>query len=203
MGSLAFNKEKMNDPRDEEGLFQEAWLRAYHPRDLAGKTLVVAGFLDPSLGEGQSHDCKAVVTVGHDPGEGVYYVLDAWVRHASLDALVRAVLAREANFHYQVFGIEDNFFQRLLLDEFARAAREAGVTLPLKGVTHRLAKETRVAGLSPLVERGILRFDPGQSDQSLLIEQLLHFPDPNLNDDGPDALEGAVSLLRGGGPRVW
>ncbi len=124
-----------------------------------------------------------------------------WVRHASLDALSGGA-GPGGKLPLPVFGIEDNFFQRLLLDEFARAAREAGVTLPLKGVTHRLAKETRVAGLSPLVERGSCASIPA-SPTSRAHRAALAFPDPNLNDDGPDALEGAVSLLRGGGPRVW
>jgi predicted phage terminase large subunit-like protein len=203
MGSAAFNKEKQNDPRDEEGLFQEAWLRTFHPAELEGKTLVVAGFLDPSLASGETGDYKAVVTVGLDPEAQIYYILDAFIRRCSLDQLTRAVLNRQARHAYLVFGIEDNLFQRLLLDEFARAGREAKVTLPLKGVTHRLAKETRLAGLSPLVERGLVRFNPTQGDQAQLMEQLLHFPSPGVHDDGPDALEGAVSLLKNGGPNVW
>jgi len=68
--------------------------------------------------------------------------------------------------------------------------------LPLKGVTHRIAKETRVAGLSPLLERGKIRFIRGHSDQELLVEQLLFFPSRTLHDDGPDALEGAVTLTQ-------
>ncbi len=203
MGSAAFNKEKQNEPRDEAGLFQEEWLRSYHPAEIQGKALAVAGFLDPSLGEGQSHDFKAVVSLGLDEAEGVFYVLDAFIRRCSIDQLIRAVLRRHRRYRYLVFGVEDNLFQRLLLDEFARAAREEQVVLPLRGVTHRLAKETRLAGVSPLVERGLVRFDPSQGDQSLLIEQLLHFPSPNVNDDGPDALEGALGLLRGGGCNVW
>ncbi|MFH1057809.1 MAG: phage terminase large subunit [Pseudomonadota bacterium] len=203
MGSLAFNKEKMNDPRDEQGMFQEAWLRTYHPAELEGKALVTAGFLDPSLAAGETGDYKAVVTVGLDPASQVFYVLDAWVRRASIDQLVHAVLMRNARHAWLVFGVEDNLFQRLLLDEFSRAAAEARVTLPVKGVTHRLAKETRLAGLSPLVERGLIRFAPGQGDQGLLIEQLLHFPSPNVHDDGPDALQGAVELLRHRGPNLW
>jgi predicted phage terminase large subunit-like protein len=63
-------------------------------------------------------------------------------------------------------------------------------------VTHRIAKETRVASLSPLLERGKIRFIRGHSDQELLIEQLLFFPSRTLHDDGPDALEGAVDLAR-------
>jgi hypothetical protein len=35
MGSLAFNREKMNDPLDEEGLFREQWIRYYQPEELA------------------------------------------------------------------------------------------------------------------------------------------------------------------------
>jgi len=203
MGSLAFNKEKQNEPSDEAGLFQEEWLRSYHPADIQDKALAVAGFLDPSLGEGQSHDYKAVVSLGLDQAQGVFYVLDAFIRRCSIEQLVRAVLRRQLRHGYLMFGVEDNLFQRLLLDEFARAAREERVVLPLRGVTHRLAKETRLAGVSPLVERGLVRFNPAQGDQSLLIEQLLHFPSPNVNDDGPDALEGAVSLLKGSGPNVW
>lgn len=203
MGSRAFNKEKQNNPMDSSGLFQEDWVRSYHPSELAGKELAVAGFLDPSLAEGQNGDYKAVITVGLDPAEQVFYVLDAFIRRCSLDQLVRAVLRRQERFAYLVFGIEDNVFQKLLLGEFSRAASEAGVVLPLKGVTHRLGKQMRLAGISPLVERGTIRFQPRHTDQPELIEQLLHFPTPNVHDDGPDALEGAISLLRSAGPNVW
>jgi len=203
MGSRAFNKEKQNNPLDQAGLFQEEWLRSYHPAEIEGKALAVAGFLDPSLAEGQSGDYKAVVSVGLDPAAQVFYVLDAFIRRCSLDQLVRAVLRRQERLGYLVFGVEDNVFQRLLLTEFSRAAAEARVSLPLRGVTHRLSKQLRLAGLSPLVERGAVRFAPAEADQAELIEQLLHFPSPNVHDDGPDALEGAVSLLRSSGPNVW
>lgn len=203
MGSRAFNIEKMNQPQDELGMFREDWVRPYHPREIEGLNLTVAGFLDPSLGEGQSHDYKAVISLGLDEAGGVFYVLDAFIRRCSMDALVRAVLRRQQKFDYLVFGVEDNLFQRLLLDEFSRAAAQARVVLPLRGVTHRLGKETRLAGLSPLVERGLIRFDPAQGDQGRLIEQLIYFPSPNVNDDGPDALEGALSLIKSVGPRIW
>ncbi len=203
MGSAAFNKEKQNDPRDDEGLFQEAWLRPYHPSEIQDRALAVAGFLDPSLAAGETGDYKAVISVGLDATAGVFYVLDAFIRRCSLGQLVRAVLNRQARYDYLVFGVEDNLFQRLLIDEFARAAAEAAVVLPLKGVTHRLAKQTRLAGLSPLVERGLVRFNPGHSDQSLLMEQLIHFPSPSVHDDGPDALQGAIALLKSTGPNVW
>ena len=75
--------------------------------------------------------------------------------------------------------------------------RELGSLLPVKGVTHRIAKETRVAGLSPLLERGKIRFIRGHSDQEVLVEQLLYFPSRTMHDDGPDALAAAVQMAQG------
>ncbi|MBI4797088.1 MAG: phage terminase large subunit, partial [Deltaproteobacteria bacterium] len=107
------------------------------------------------------------------------------------------IFNRHQEYGYQLFGVEDNLFQRLLLKEFDRLGQERGQMLPVKGVTSRLAKETRVASLSPLMERGKIRFIRGHSDQELLVEQLLYFPSRTLHDDGPDALEGAVRLAQG------
>jgi predicted phage terminase large subunit-like protein len=195
MGTLAFNREKMNSPVDEEGMFREEWFRYYHPADLLKVPLVVVGYFDPSIESGASADFKAIITVGLDVAEMVYYVLDAFIRRASIDRAIDAAYVRHQQYSYLAFGVEDNLFQKLLLREFDRAAQEKKLLLPLKGVTSTLSKETRVSGLSPLVERGRIRFCRGQSDQDLLIEQLLFVPSPTVNDDGPDALEGAVRML--------
>jgi len=123
-------------------------------------------------------------------------VLDAFIQKTTLEQTLRAIFNRHRERPYQVFGVEDNLFQRLLLKEFDTLGRELGLILPVRGVTHRLAKETWVAALSPLLERGRIRFIRGHSDQELLIEQLLYFPSKTLHDDGPDALEGAVRLAQ-------
>ncbi len=194
MGTAAFNREKMNEPAPEGGLFREEWIHYYHPSSLKDREVTVAGFFDPSLESGGSADYKAVVTVGYAPAEQVFYVLDAFIQKTTLEQTLRAIFNRHRELPYQVFGVEDNLFQRLLLKEFDHVGRELGMVLPVKGVTHRLAKETRVGSLSPLLERGKIRFIRGHSDQELLIEQLLYFPSRTLHDDGPDALEGAVRL---------
>jgi predicted phage terminase large subunit-like protein len=196
MGTVAFNREKMNEPACEEGLFREEWVHYYHPDSLKDRDLVVAGFFDPSLETGAGADFKAVVTVGWDRREMVFYVMDAFIQKTTLEQTLRAVFNRHQEYGYQVLGVEDNLFQRLLLKEFERLGQERGQLLPIKGVTHRVAKETRVAGLSPLLERGKIRFIRGHSDQELLIEQMLYFPSRTMHDDGPDALEGAVRLVQ-------
>jgi predicted phage terminase large subunit-like protein len=196
MGTVAFNREKMNEPAPEKGLFKEEWIHYYHPDILKDRKLVVVGFFDPSLETGAASDYKAFITVGWDREEMVFYVMDAFIQKATLEQTLRAILNRHQEYGSRVLGVEDNLFQRLLLKEFDRLSRERGQVLPLKGVTHRIAKETRVAGLSPLLERGKIRFIRGHSDQELLIEQLLFFPSRTLHDDGPDALEGAIGLAQ-------
>jgi predicted phage terminase large subunit-like protein len=196
MGTAAFNREKMNEPAPEGGLFQEKWIHYYHPGSLKDKDLAVVGYFDPSLESGGSADYKAVVTLGWAPQEMVFYVLDAFIRKTTLEQTLRAIFNRHKEWPYLIFGVEDNLFQRLLLKEFDLLAKELGVLMPVKGVTNRLAKETRVASLAPLLERGKIRFIRGHSDQELLVEQMLYFPSRTLHDDGPDALEGAIRIAQ-------
>lgn len=196
MGSVAFNREKMNEPTPEKCLFQEHWIHYYHPGSLKDKELAVVGYFDPSLESGGSADYKAVVTLGWAPQEMVFYVLDAFIQKTTLEQTLRAIFNRHKERPYLIFGVEDNLFQRLLLKEFDVLGRELGLLIPVKGVTQRLAKETRVASLAPLLERGKIRFIRGHSDQELLVEQLLYFPSRTLHDDGPDALEGAVRIAQ-------
>jgi predicted phage terminase large subunit-like protein len=196
MGNAAFNREKMNEPAPEEAMFKEEWIHYYHPDSLKDRRLITVGFFDPSLETGASADYKAFVSMGWSREEMVFYVLDAFIQRTTLEQTIRVIINRHQEYDFQIIGVEDNLFQRLLLKEFDRVSRELGVLLPVKGVTQRLGKETRVAGLAPLLERGKIRFIRGQSDQELLIEQLLYFPSRTLHDDGPDAMEGAIRLAR-------
>ena len=196
MGTAAFNREKMNEPTPESGLFREDWIHYYHPDSLKDRELLVVGFFDPSLESGSTADYKACITVGLCPQEMVFYVLDAFIQKTTLEQTLRAIFNRHQEHGYQLFGVEDNLFQRLLLKEFDLMGKELGLILPVRGVTQKLAKETRVASLSPLLERGKIRFIRGHSDQELLVEQLLFFPSRTIHDDGPDALEGATRLAR-------
>jgi len=68
---------------------------------------------------------------------------------------------------------------------------------------HTTEKIARIVNrLQPLIEFGKLRFIKGQSDQDILVEQLIYIDDPNVHDDGPDSTEGAVAQLEGAGMAV-
>jgi predicted phage terminase large subunit-like protein len=158
------------------------------------RALIVTGAFDPSIEVGANADYKAIITVGLDWQSMVIYVLDAYIKRASLDQAVAAVFHRCEAYGTVAFGVETNLFQKLLLREFRRAEEERKRFLPIREIDNKVAKETRISRLSPYVERGLIRFQKGQGDQDLLVEQLLYFPSKTVHDDGPDALEMAVRL---------
>ena len=197
IGSVRFNKEFQNDPRDDEGLFHEDWIRYYHPEELVGKALRVYTFIDPSMESGASSDYKAIISIGMDT-DGTIYVLDAFIRRTSVDTMARVSYSRYEELHPLIMGMEENALGEFAQSPFHLVARDKKYQLPIKGLKHTVAKEARVARISPHVERGILRFQKGHSDQDLLVEQLIYFPSTTVNDDGPDALEGAIDLAEKG-----
>lgn len=197
IGSIRFNKEYQNDPKDDEGLFREEWIRYYHPDEIIGKPLRKYTAIDPSMESGASNDYKAIITIGMDP-DGIIYVLDAFIRRCSVDTMARVGYSRYEEYNPLVMSMEENALGEFANSPFKLASIDKKYQLPLKGIKHSISKEARIGRLSPFVERGLIRFRKGHSDQDLMVEQLIYFPTPTVNDDGPDALEGAVSMAERG-----
>ena len=197
IGSVNFNQEFMNDPRDDEGMFREEWIRPYYPEELAGRQLRAYTYIDPSMENGASTDYKAIVTIGMDE-EGTIYVLDAFIGRCSIDAMARIGYSRYEEFRPVGFGMEENALGEFARSPFKLVAREKNYQLPIRGIKHSVSKEARIGRLSAFVERGIIRFRRGHGNQDLLVEQLIAFPSSTVNDDGPDALEGAVAMAEEG-----
>ena len=204
MGVVDFNAEMMNLCGSEDSPFQETWFRFFERSELAGRSLAVAGFVDPSAKSGEGNDFKAIVAVGLDRAAMQFYVLHAWIRHASIGEMFTA--AEHVFDQYGgVMGIEENMLEEFLHEAIANHARQVGRYLPWRAVRHTANKQARIVGtLSWLVEHGKLLFEQGHSDQDLLREQLVYILNKNVHDDGPDALEGAVALLQdqGGMPAI-
>jgi len=201
IGTLNFNKEFQNDPKDEEGLFREEWFKYYAPEEIAGKSLAIYDAGDASVGKNESADYRAFVKVGRAP-DGTIYVLHADIKKRSVDSFVTTAYIRQDEQPALVIGVETNSFQAVLIILFNNEAKIRGRHLPIKEIDNTVNKEIRITRLSPFVERGVIRFRKGHSDQDLLVEQLIYFPSTTVNDDGPDALEMAVRLAEAfaGGP---
>jgi len=79
IGTLRFNREFQNDPKDEEGIFREEWIRYYTPEDILGKQLAIYEAIDPSVGLNESADYRALVKIGRAT-DGILYVLSADIK---------------------------------------------------------------------------------------------------------------------------
>jgi predicted phage terminase large subunit-like protein len=189
-GPAAFSSEKQNEPlSDDDRLFLPEWIEYYDDADIAGVDLIVMGWVDPSMGK-QGGDYSGIVTVGMDPN-GIVYVLDADLAKRHPDIIALDVIAKHRIFHYQSFGVEINQFQEYFKDTLQKKLEEVMLDIVLKGVRQHTDKILRIQSLQPDVKNGRIKF---KRDQTKLIEQLINFPFAD-NDDGPDALQGAVSLL--------
>lgn len=163
------------------------------------RDLTIAGFLDSATGRSRGGDYAAIATVGRD-AQGYLYVLDIWMRRAGPTQQIQALFDLHEKWNYWLVGIETNCFQELLLlpieeERKRRAAARPGTRwqLPIQTVHHTQAKETRIATLEPLIANGWLLFADDLPQE--FWHQLEAFP-RGRHDDAPDALEGAVKLLR-------
>jgi len=202
MGTVDFNAEMRNLTGAENSPFPEKWFVYYDPQEIEDAELSVASFVDPSAKSGEANDYKAIVTAGLNRQTMIFYCLHAWIRHASPGGMFDAAYNQHDEYPGPV-GIEDNMLEDFLHEAIQSYAREKKRYLPWRPAHHSTNKEARIIGtLSYLVEFGKLRFRKGHSDQDLLVEQLIYLLNQNVNDDGPDALEGAVGLAQMGGGQM-
>lgn len=202
IGRKAFLKEFMNMVESEDAEFKLTHVRYYDDILSIPQDLIVSSFCDPSAKNNKKNDFKAIVTVGKDPKTMIFYILHAWIKRSGVTGMLDACRAAVEGYHKpgHMIGIEENMLGDFLHEAINNHAKDTGTTLPWKGVNHSTNKEARIIGtLSYLFQQGKLLFCRNHSDQNVLIEQLCYLEDANIHDDGPDALEGAVSLLQGSG----
>ena len=198
MGTVDFNAEMMNLTGAENSPFREIWFKYFERIDVVDMPQYVATFVDPSAKSGENNDYKAVITVGLQRETMLFRCLHAWIRHATIGEMFEASYHQVDHYGGSI-GIEENMLEDFLHEAISNYALKVGRYLPWQAMRHTTNKEGRIIGtLSYLVEHGKLLFEKGHSDQDLLVEQMVYILNKNVNDDGPDALEGAVSMLQGG-----
>jgi predicted phage terminase large subunit-like protein len=205
LGSVFYAQEFRNQPIDEEtALFKREWIKYFDDADLVGLELMHYGTCDPSLGRTDKSDFSAIVdglVAMNDPHINVG---EADIRRRKPQEICADAIEHGRRHPYVAFGFEAVGFQSVLKEDLERQSDEAHIHLPVVEVDHEgVPKDLRIRRLSPLIERGVIRF---RKTQTLLIEQLvLYKPHGRVHDDGPDALEMLVRLITeqvGGGPRI-
>jgi predicted phage terminase large subunit-like protein len=148
---------------------------------------------DPSLGQTDKSDFQAHVLMGLDR-DGTMYV-EGDLRRRNRVQVVGDMLDLARWFRPEAVGVESNMWQVLLADELYAQSKASGMALPVWPMNNWENKLVRIrATLTPYLSRGEFRFrdTPGTR---LLVEQLRGFPACKY-DDGPDALELAVRVMR-------
>lgn len=194
-GRAAFDREKQGSPANpdlcewpESYFDDDVWFDAW-PQRLTLRTMA----LDPSKGRDARHgDYSAFVLLGLDEAGRMYVEADLARRPTPQIVADGAELYRR--FRPDAFGMEVNYFQELLGDEFVREFRDRGFPdFAPWTIENTIAKAVRIRRLGPLLSQRRLKFRANSPGTRLLVNQLRDFPCAD-HDDGPDALEMAIRL---------
>lgn len=195
-----FIRERMNTPFEEGAEFRREWLEQWiEPLPIKDYDSYIIHYLDPSYKSTEKSDYKFWVLLGKT---GLYYdILDAWGERCTSKDMWEHAFDTDAEWEdYSLIyhSMEGNFIQEEWhKKELERVEKDKGRILRISfDRRDKGDKHARVMTLQPLFQRGYIRFNinkKASKGMKLLRSQLLAFEQGSkINDDGPDALEGAV-----------
>ncbi|MCH8824634.1 MAG: phage terminase large subunit [Planctomycetes bacterium] len=203
-GRASFDSEKQNEPvNPEDCYFQESDFQFWDDEYSSVEALIGSmrgrhsfyGACDPSMGkQGKGSDDTAIITLLRDDLSGMLYVIDADIKRRKPDAIIDDIIRFHRLRGYQRFVMEINQFQEFLSDVLKKRSRELGVYVPVYNRRNTSDKEGRIQSLQPHISSGTIRFS---RRHITLVDQLRQFP-MGAHDDGPDALEMALSAAKRG-----
>ena len=200
-GRASFQAEKQNEPLDPElCIFAEKNFHYWDDERDDVPSLLEAvgdgrfvGACDPSLGRRTGRgDYTAIVILYIARGSKTVYVIAADIARRTPDEAIERIIQYANMYPFALFAVEGNNFQELMIGNLKRRVAEAGLALPVYTVSNQSNKRSRIASLEPEITQGRIRLS---RRHDLLLEQLQQFP-LALHDDGPDALEMAVTASR-------
>lgn len=193
-----FRVEMEQKPEDEDGTYQETDFHYYEEEDILGRDLTTVTYLDPSILKGEEHCYKAVIAIAIDKQrfqkDGIIdgYVREAWVKKTSASRMVTAHLDISKR-HSSVYDCyESNGGQAFLAEIYTNLQKGFGKIFNLKQLSNWQNKDDRIIRRQSVIQNGSIKFLRNHSDQNLLIEQFLDFPDGDK--DGPDAFDGCMQV---------
>ncbi len=197
-GLRSFQSEKQNDPIDPQQCIIKTenltfWDDTYPTEqqllEMIGNRAEFYGACDPALGNRRSGDWTAIVVLVKDRKNQIFYVIAADLSHNLPNEAIEKILAYARIYRFRRFVVESNNFQNLMVQDLKRRAQEESLSLKIDEVNNRSHKVSRISSLEPYLTQGRLQLS---RRHQRLLDQLLQFP-MGRHDDGPDALEMAVS----------
>lgn len=188
-GSLSFDSEKQNEPRDASGLsidmnkvvFWEDKFQAIEDiKNFLGNQKVVLGSCDPSIGKTNKSDYSAIITVYMNKANKDLYVIRADVGRWNLETLVQTICIQHETHGFTTFLYEANAAQAWLGD----IIKKEPVLIPIKPVTNVIPKEARIMKLMLYIEQGKIKLSRNLTELNRQLEQYPY----GAHDDAIDAL---------------
>lgn len=201
VGYRNWNKEMMHNPITEGSIFKNEWIQYKKILPLHKYDELVC-YTDPSFKSKTSNDYKASRFWGKIGTE--LHLIDCYVRQDTVGGMVRWLYNLYERLPENVavrFFMEANFMQDLILDEFTAEGNIRGYQLPLMPDKRKKPdKLQRIEAISPLWERGVVFYNEALKDnpdmQTGIAQTLALERGSNVNDDAPDADEGAIFILQ-------
>jgi predicted phage terminase large subunit-like protein len=210
-GKMLAEQQRLLPPKEYSRLWENVWVTAagaewpdsYFPEsiyftDWPDKLLVKVVALDPTQGKtAKPGDYAAFATVGVDRSSRIWADCEmhlAWTTTQQAERLVSLYQEQRA----MAAGVESVLFQSLIKQDVDRIARTAGIPIQSYGIPNTAPKPTRIVGLTPYLSQGTVRVKDTPGGR-LLVAQLKAFSmkaASGVHDDGPDALEQGVRLIR-------
>lgn len=190
IGTKAFNQEYLGNPIDEESqVFKPEDFVYYTDSDIDINTLEIYAGIDFAMGK-EKGDYSGIISVGKSAA-GVCYVLDVFLERVHPDILLDTAVEKTLRFQYDGLAVEAQQAQEWFAQKLAEALQQRGYPAHtrLKQIKQRTRKSLRIEALLPDIQAGRIRF---KREQRLLLEMFELYPNHN-HDDGPDALQMAVS----------
>jgi predicted phage terminase large subunit-like protein len=143
----AFGTEMQGDPRsDEDKVFGKVTFWVQRIPDW-----IIFGACDPSMGIGQKSDPSAIVVGGLDPRRKRLHVMEAMIKRRVPSKLEADLIAAQREFRMRAIAFENNNAYEHSRQTFIQAGLNAGVPLPLVGVTATVPPDVRIDSLEPYV----------------------------------------------------
>ena len=199
IGSIAASTEMFNTPIVEGNIFKPEWLTYDDITDFEH----VIVYYDPTWKATDASDHKSVITLGYNKECAKYVIFDVLCRVCDMSTLVlyfreiEKLVKPYVHEYYQ----EANFNQDLLIKAFHEHSAALGLApLPIKpDKSKKKQKKDRVKLLAGYFQTNHILIHErvrNTEDYKTFESQLLSFgKSANIPDDGPDALEGAFTLL--------
>lgn len=194
-GSLSFDSEKQNEPRDTSGLsidmnkvvfWEDRHQSLEELQEFLGTRKVIFGACDPSIGKSKKSAYSAIVNAYMDNANEDIYVVDADLGRWDVNTLAERICLYHKTRSFTTFIYEANAAQRWLGD----IIQNKPTAIPLKPLTNTMPKESRIEKLIVLIEQGKIKLSRRLTELNRQLEQYPY----GAHDDAIDALSMIIDV---------